>query len=77
MCPDVLCSDVLEDVTPSDPGKVYTRLLVNKYDFGKIIGKGGQTITALKSQTGCHVKGINDTDDETRMVRGVFLTMLY
>ena len=59
-----------EDISPVESTKVTTRLVVNKYDYGKIIGKGGQSITLLRSQTNASIKGISDTesDVETRMV---------
>lgn len=50
-----------------EPGKAVTRLLLNRAQFSRVIGKGGQTITHVRSATGVYMKG-SDIDEENRLV---------
>jgi predicted RNA-binding protein YlqC (UPF0109 family) len=47
--------------------KATTRLLVNKVEFSKIIGKGGSTLQQTKASTGVHIKA-SDVNEEMRVV---------
>lgn len=51
----------------ADDKKVTTRLLMNRQEFSKIIGKGGATISHIRSTCGASVKGA-DVDAEHRLV---------
>jgi predicted RNA-binding protein YlqC (UPF0109 family) len=48
-------------------GEVYTRLLLSKQEFGKIIGKGGQMLASIKAKCGASIKG-TDIDEDRRLV---------
>eukprot|EP01039_Chlorochromonas_danica_P002223 gene2223-2428_t len=50
-----------------DPTKATTRLLLNRNQFSRIIGKGGATIAHVRSATGVYMKG-TDVDEEYRLV---------
>lgn len=61
---------MLEDIlggNSDDPTKVMTRLLLTKIQFSRVIGKGGQTVTYIRTSTGVNVRGC-DLDDENRLV---------
>lgn len=51
-----------------DSRKCTTRLMVNKTEFSKIIGKGGNTLHQIKSSTHVNIKAA-DVNDEMRVVR--------
>jgi predicted RNA-binding protein YlqC (UPF0109 family) len=51
----------------SGPNTVVTRLVLNKLDFGKLVGKGGQMISSIRTATGAVIKGV-DVSDELRLV---------
>ncbi len=51
-----------------EPGKAICRLLLNRAQFSRVIGKGGQTITHVRNATGVYMKG-SDLDEENRLVR--------
>ncbi|KAJ1411511.1 hypothetical protein B484DRAFT_455604 [Ochromonadaceae sp. CCMP2298] len=51
----------------NDPNRVITRLLVNRQQFSKIIGKGGAMISHIRSSTGGSLRGA-DLDEENRLV---------
>lgn len=50
-----------------DPSKAISRLLLNRSQFSRIIGKGGQTIAQIRNNTGVLIKG-SDIDDDNRLV---------
>eukprot|EP00599_Poterioochromonas_sp_BG-1_P002515 CAMPEP_0173132836 /NCGR_PEP_ID=MMETSP1105-20130129/376_1 /TAXON_ID=2985 /ORGANISM="Ochromonas sp., Strain BG-1" /LENGTH=429 /DNA_ID=CAMNT_0014044405 /DNA_START=135 /DNA_END=1427 /DNA_ORIENTATION=+ len=50
-----------------EPGKAICRLLLNRAQFSRVIGKGGQTITHVRNATGVYMKG-SDLDEENRLV---------
>lgn len=50
-----------------DPSKAISRLLLNRSQFSRIIGKGGQTIAQIRNNTGVLIKG-TDIDDDNRLV---------
>lgn len=50
-----------------EPGKAITRLLLNRAQFSRVIGKGGQTITHVRNTTGVFMKG-SDISEEYRLV---------
>jgi len=55
-----------EDIV-GDDRKVTTRLLLNRAEFSKVIGKGGQTIAHIRNTFGANIKGA-DVDEEHRIV---------
>ncbi len=57
-----------------DPSKAISRLLLNRSQFSRIIGKGGQTIAQIRNNTGVSIKG-TDIDEDNRLV--MFQMMLY
>lgn len=64
--------EILGDETAK---RATTRLLVNKMEFSKIIGKGGQTLQQIKSNTGVNVKA-SDVNEEMRVVRYLMMMMM-
>ena len=52
---------------PEDPRRPSTRLLINKQEFSKVIGKGGNNISQIRQTCGAGVRGI-DIDDNTRIL---------
>ena len=65
--PKRLRPDEIAGMTKDDPNKSVTRLLLNKTQFSRVIGKGGQTIAHIRSATGVFMKGA-DIDEEWRLV---------
>jgi hypothetical protein len=57
----------IEEIIGADPNKTVSRLLLNRAQFSRVIGKGGQTITHVRSATGVYMKG-SDVDEENRLV---------
>ena len=55
-----------EDII-GDERRVTTRLLLNRAEFSKVIGKGGQTIAHIRNTFGANIKG-SDVDAEHRIV---------
>lgn len=51
----------------STDGEIFSRLSVSPTDFGKIIGKGGQTVTNIRSKCGVNIKG-SDINEDKRLV---------
>jgi predicted RNA-binding protein YlqC (UPF0109 family) len=47
--------------------RVITRLLMSRFEFSKLIGKGGATITHIRSATGVNVRGTN-IEEDSRLV---------
>ena len=59
---------VLEDILGTqDDRKSTSRLWMNRLEFSKVIGKGGQTISNIRTTCGAQVKG-TDIDAENRLV---------
>jgi len=52
----------------NDEKKLMTRILISKAEFGKVIGKGGHSVSTIQSKSGATVKGTN-VDDDLRLVR--------
>ena len=52
---------------PEDPRRPSTRLLINKQEFSKVIGKGGNNISQIRQTCGAGIRGI-DIDDNTRIL---------
>lgn len=52
-----------EIIGTSQGDHVITRMLMSKLEFSKLIGKGGATITGIRSATGVNVRGTNVEDD--------------
>jgi len=50
-----------------DPNKATSRILLNRYQFSRVIGKGGQTIAHVRGNTGVYMKG-TDIDEDNRIV---------
>ena len=63
---------LIEDIVGGrdDPTKSIARLLLNRAQFSRVIGKGGQTIAHIRNNTGVMIKGM-DVDEETRLVSHV------
>lgn len=51
----------------NDDKKLMTRVLISKAEFGKVIGKGGHSVTTIQAKSGASVKGSN-VDDELRLL---------
>lgn len=47
--------------------RIITRLLMSRFEFSKLIGKGGATITHIRSSTGVNVRGTN-IEEDSRLV---------
>ena len=59
---------LLEDILGTqDDRKSTSRLWMNRLEFSKVIGKGGQTISNIRTTCGAQVKG-TDIDAENRLV---------
>ena len=56
-----------EEILGSDGSQACTRVLMHRNVFAKIIGKGGQMISQIRSTCGANVKGL-DIDIENRLV---------
>jgi predicted RNA-binding protein YlqC (UPF0109 family) len=41
----------------------HSRMLLNKVDFGRVVGKGGQMISNIRAACGATVKGVDVTED--------------
>lgn len=48
-------------------GDVVSRICLSRSDFGKVIGKGGQTIANIRGKCGAIIKG-TEVSDEKRLV---------
>lgn len=58
-------------------GDVISRICLSRSDFGKVIGKGGQTIANIRGKCGAIIKG-TEVSDEKRLVRYLlFLFLCY
>jgi len=65
------CTDSAVDNKKSrynyDDRKCRTRILINKTEYSRIIGKGGHSVTNIRNISGAELKGTN-VDDELTMV---------
>lgn len=46
---------------------MFSKLLLSRQEFAKVIGKGGQMIANIRAKCGANIKG-SDIDDDKRLV---------
>lgn len=61
----------------SSPGDVISRVCLSRGDFGKVIGKGGQTIANIRGKCGAVIKGTEVTEEKRLLViSGTFVQVV-
>lgn len=67
-----------DDLLPKDDNQVISRILVSQADLGRIIGKGGETVTNIRAKCGAVIKGFNleDTENKLLVIGGTMVEVL-